>query len=63
MAEPKKQCPECVTFQTILIRGIGRDAQFMVCPLWREPGHLTEDEIREKLAQIRQRLNPSGRMA
>lgn len=63
MSNDKPTCPECFDFGTIMLRGTGRDTQFMVCPLWREPGHLSEAEIRAKLAQIRHRLNPSGRTA
>lgn len=55
-------CSEC-TGTTIMLRGSGLDTQFKVCSRRKEPGHLTEDEIRERLASIRQRLNPSGRTA
>lgn len=59
----ERECPECYDFGTIMMRGIGRDTQFKVCPFWREPGHLEEHEIRAALERIRRALNPSGRTA
>lgn len=59
MSDPCKDCGGL----TIELRGRGLDTEYRLCPLWREPGHKTEDEVRKELSAARQSLNPGGRYA
>lgn len=62
MSDNAVTCEEC-SGRTLEFRGHGLDLQYRVCSRWRAPGHLTEQEMREKLAAERLRLRPSGRFA
>jgi hypothetical protein len=55
-------CVECGG-RTIEFRGTGLNTQYRVCPRFREPGHLSEDEMVNALATARGNLTPSGRTA
>ncbi len=58
----EKKCHECKG-ATIEFRGHGCDAQYRVCSRYAEPGHLSTEEIRQRLAEWRSALRPSGRFA
>lgn len=59
--EPK--CPEC-SGETIEFQGGGTAIQYKVCTRWREPGHLSKEEVESKLADMRRLHAPrSGRFA
>jgi hypothetical protein len=63
MTEPiEAQCVECGG-QTIEFRFAGKDTQYRLCPRWREPGHLSESELRTELQAERLAASPSGRQA
>ncbi len=55
-------CPECFG-KTILFYGKGKNTQYRICSRWRESGHLTEKEVKERLHQVKMTINPSGRFA
>ncbi len=55
-------CPQC-NGTTVMLRGSGLDMQYQICPAWNDPGHLSEPEIKQRIADIRARLRPSGRFA
>ncbi len=55
-------CPECFG-ATIVFKGKALESMYMICPRWKEPGHLSEGEIEDKLRRVRQFENPSGRCA
>lgn len=62
MSDPEK-CADCGG-RGIEFRGSGNNTQYRVCPRWREPGHPTQEEITEKLAESRAANYPaSGRFA
>jgi hypothetical protein len=56
-------CPECGG-RSVEFRFSGRDTQHKICSRYAEPGHLTKDQIRERIAEERERHRPSsGRFA
>ena len=49
---------------TVEFRGLGKDRQYRICPNWKEPGHLTEAEIKKAIGNERGWIMPhSGRFA
>lgn len=57
-----KGCQECLG-TTIMFSGKGKDTQYKICSHWQEPGHVTEDEIKQRIYSVRMAINPSGRFA
>ena len=56
-------CKAC-NGDTIRFRGTGLDTESWLCPNWKEPGHLTESEIRRrKREEMAHWAPPSGRFA
>lgn len=55
-------CTEC-DGRTVEFRGSGSRTEYRICPRWREPGHLSREEIAERLAVAAMTENPSGRTA
>lgn len=55
-------CTEC-DGRTVEFRGSGASAEYRICPRWREPGHLSRDEIAERLAVEAMTEHPSRRTA
>ena len=55
-------CPEC-DGRTVMFRGRGLDMQYMICVWYTEPGHLSEKEIKDRIAMVRHTVHPSGRFA
>lgn len=55
-------CPNC-DGRTVEFRGSGDDAQFRICSRWREPGHLSREEIEERIAVECMTQRPSGRLS
>jgi hypothetical protein len=60
--DDKATCAECGG-ETIAFKGIGLNAQYWICPQYAEPGHLSEDEVKVRLAEFRTTVGPSGRFA
>jgi hypothetical protein len=57
------KCEHCGG-DTIRFRGTGLDTESWLCPRWRDPGHLSEAEIRARKRQEMAGLYPSsGRFA
>lgn len=55
-------CPEC-DGRTVEFRGRGTETQYRICPRWREPGHLSREEIAERIAVEAMAEHPTGRTA
>ncbi len=55
-------CPECKGV-TVEFRVHGLNTEHKICSRWREPGHLSEAEIREKIRAVTVALRSSGRFA
>jgi hypothetical protein len=65
VADPKptpQECPECKG-ASIEFRGLGLDTQYKICSRYKEPGHLTWDEMQAKFSERLKMLRPSGRFA
>ncbi len=66
MSEPTKTdaepCSECCG-ATVQFCGRGLNLEYRICSRYKEPGHITESEIREKIAAARTEARPSGRYA
>lgn len=60
--QEKKGCPEC-NGATVEFRGHGGDTQYRVCSRYAEPGHLSAEEIRQRVSEQQQAIRPSGRWA
>ncbi|KKN25468.1 hypothetical protein LCGC14_0884330 [marine sediment metagenome] len=60
MAENK--CQECQGL-TINYSGKGLNTQYWICSQWQKPGHKSEDEIKQELANTTRAIRPSGRFA
>ena len=56
------KCPDCGG-TSVQFRGSGSNMQFRICPRYREAGHLSEQEIRDVIAEHRMAARPSGRFA
>jgi hypothetical protein len=56
-SDPK--CPNCGN-QTIQFRGRGQDLEYMICPRYREPGHLSDAEVKERFLLEKNRHAPSS---
>lgn len=57
------KCPEC-DGATVQFRGNTVDSsEYRICTRYRESGHLSEDEIKGRIAGERERIRPSGRFA
>jgi hypothetical protein len=52
-------CPECEG-RTIEFRGSGKNLQRRLCTRWKEPGHLTEEEVRTRVREEMDRAWPPG---
>jgi len=55
-------CPECRGL-TVEFKGCGLDSQYKVCSRYTEPGHLTAEQIQDKIRARRAAVRPSGRFA
>lgn len=57
------KCSQCGG-NTIKFRFTGKERQYWICPRWKEPGHLNEDEMRAKYVKdAKKHAPPSGRFA
>lgn len=57
------KCAECGG-EGVQFRASGIGTQFRICPKWREPGHPTEQDIRQRIREaIAANMPASGRFA
>jgi hypothetical protein len=61
-AEQEAQCSEC-NGTTIEFRGTGLDRQYKICSRYQEPGHLSEQRLRDAIRDAIVVGRPSGRFA
>ena len=62
LTPPMPDCPDCHG-ATVTFRGHKWDFQYRICVHYREPGHLTWAEVRQRISAARKADNPSGRLA
>ena len=55
-------CSECHG-ETVSFKGRGLDMQYKICSRWKEPGHKSEDEVKQEISSLRRQIRPSGRFA
>jgi hypothetical protein len=46
---PAATCPDC-NGETVRFGGAGLSMQYCVCPKWKEPGHLSGEDIGKEIA-------------
>lgn len=52
-------CTEC-NGETIQFRGKGKNLEHRLCTRWKEPGHLTEEQVHVRLREEADRAWPPG---
>ena len=55
-------CHECGN-KTIEWKGRGMATEYKICSLWREPGHMSSEEINQEINRIQRLIRPAGRFA
>lgn len=55
-------CSEC-SGDTVQFRGSGLSMQYRICSRYKEPGHISEEEIKTRIAERRCAVRPGGRFA
>ena len=53
-------CLECHG-KTVLFKGRGLDMRYKICSRWKEPGHKSEDKVKQEITDLRRQIRPSGR--
>ena len=55
--------PECAICRglTVEVRGHGLETQYRICADWQKPGHMSREQIRARIAEVRERYMPISR--